>query len=76
MPLSSKGLCEAEITTPALAFTSGVRNDTAGVGITPKRCALPPAEQIPAAKAASSIVPDKRVSRPIMIFGVVVSLPK
>ena len=52
MPLSSNGLCEAEITAPALACSLEVKYETAGVGITPKRCALPPAEQIPAASAA------------------------
>ena len=76
MPLSSNGLCEAEITAPALACSLLVKYETAGVGITPKRCASPPAEQMPAARAASSIVPLKRVSRPMMILGLRVSLPK
>ncbi|MPM96051.1 hypothetical protein SDC9_143207 [bioreactor metagenome] len=53
-----------------------VRKETAGVEITPRRCALPPAAQMPAAKADSSIVPDNLVSLPIIIFGAAVSLPK
>ena len=35
MPLSSNGLCDAEITTPAVYPIRGVRYATAGVGMTP-----------------------------------------
>jgi hypothetical protein len=51
MPLSSGGLWEAEITTPASAARWPVRKATAGVGTTPSRSTSAPAEQIPADRA-------------------------
>ena len=47
MPLSSGGLCEAEITTPDDAWSSVVRNAIAGVGSTPARITSPPADRMP-----------------------------
>ena len=59
-PLYSGGLCEADSTTPR----SSARNATAGVGSTPPRTAVPPAEAMPRATACSSSGPEPRVSRP------------
>src|SRR6185312_8974431 len=59
-PLYSGGLCEAEMTAPR----SRPRSATAGVGSTPARTALPPAEAMPRANASSSSGPLARVSRP------------
>ena len=59
-PLYSGGLCEAEMTTPRSCESSA----TAGVGRTPPRTAVPPAETIPRASASSSTGPEPRVSRP------------
>src|SRR3954470_11292006 len=59
-PLYSGGLCEAVITQPR----SSVSSATAGVGRTPATTALPPADAMPCASAASSSTPDARVSRP------------
>ena len=42
---------------------------TAGVVVTPSRTASPPAEQIPAARAASRNSPDARGSRPTTMAG-------
>ena len=62
MPLSATGLWEAEITAPAVADRSRVRNATAGVGTMPARTTSTPAEQSPATRAPSSIGPgDPRV---------------
>ena len=55
IPLSSNGLWLAEMTTPASALISLVRNAMPGVGRGPVRSALHPAEHIPAANANSSI---------------------
>ena len=41
------------------------RNAIAGVGITPAHRTLTPIEEIPAARAASSISPETRVSFPM-----------
>src|SRR4051794_38320470 len=59
-PLYSGGLCDAVITQPR----SSVSSATAGVGSTPATTALPPADAIPRARAASRSTPDARVSRP------------
>src|SRR6188472_4445871 len=59
-PLYSGGLCDAEMTTPRPC----ARRATAGVGSTPPRTAVPPAEATPTATASSSSGPDARVSRP------------
>ena len=59
-PLYSGGLCDAEMTTPRSSASSA----TAGVGRTPPRTAVPPAETIPRANASSSSGPEARVSRP------------
>src|ERR1700687_6089517 len=67
MPLSWKGLWDAEITTPASACKRCVSAATAGVGTTPASKASPPIEQIPATSAASIMSPDSRVSRPMRI---------
>ena len=67
MPLSSAGLCEAEMTTPALAPRSVVMKATAGVGTTPARTALAPAARIPSTRARCSGSPDALVSRPTTI---------
>src|SRR5262245_30153203 len=48
------------MTTPRSSRASA----TAGVGSTPPRTAVPPAEAIPRARAASSSGPEPRVSRP------------
>src|SRR5436305_8193598 len=63
IPLSSYGLCDAEMTA-ARSRPYRVRSSAAaGVGSTPPSRTSPPAEAIPAASAASSISPDSRVSR-------------
>src|SRR6059058_5043797 len=59
-PLYSGGLCEAEMTTPR----SSRRSATAGVGRTPARTAVAPADATPRANASSSSGPLARVSRP------------
>ena len=58
MPLSAKGLCEAETTTPASAprLTHQARPGP-GVGITPAICTRPPPLVMPATSAASSMGP-------------------
>ena len=48
------------MTTPRSSASSA----TAGVGSTPPRIAVPPAETTPRANASSSSTPDARVSRP------------
>src|SRR5207342_2898751 len=64
MPLSSYGLCEAEMTTPASYVPVRVRNATAGVGTTPTLVTDAPSPQAPCASSASIQPPDSRVSRP------------
>src|SRR5437588_899967 len=63
MPLSAYGLCDAEITAPGDA-SGAERHATSGVGATPSRATSTPSEDNPAARDASSIGPDRRVSRP------------
>ena len=60
-PLYGGGLCDAETTAPR----SSASRATAGVGSTPARTAVQPADEIPRASAASSSGPDPRVSRPM-----------
>ena len=55
MPLSSKGLWEAEMTMPASARMLLVRKAIPGVGMTPTMSALTPIEQIPETRAFSSM---------------------
>ena len=55
MPLSWKGLCEAEMTTPASARRLRVRNAMPGVGIGPTSSTSTPIEQMPEAMAVSSM---------------------
>ncbi len=69
MPLNSILLWEAEIITPASAPYLGISVATAGVGMTPSRCASAPTEQIPATNAASNTSLEMRVSLPIKILG-------
>ena len=64
IPLSGTGLCEALIITPAAAPSRRVTHATAGVGTIPSDTVSRPADVIPATIAASSIVPEQRVSRP------------
>ena len=63
-PLSAKGLWEAEIMAPGIPSRLATQA-TVGVGTTPSSSASAPAPQMPAARAASSMGPDRRVSRPI-----------
>src|SRR3954454_11087316 len=69
IPLSPKGLWEAETTAARSRPRRLTRIAAAGVGRTPASSASPPAAAIPAASAASSIVPDSRVSRTIRTCG-------
>src|SRR5436190_2917065 len=69
MPLYSAGLWEAEMTAPACVPRSVVRNATPGVVHTPRTTASPPAEQIPATRAAWRNSPEARVSRPTATRG-------
>lgn len=55
------------MTMPASAFSRTVRYATAGVGIVPNGITSPPAAQIPAISAASSISEEIRVSLPMAI---------
>ena len=48
MPLSSKGLCEAEIITPTSARIERVRKPTAGVGTGPSSSTSTPTDRKPA----------------------------
>src|SRR5882672_2916854 len=64
MPLSSKGLCEAEITAPAVYPMRGVRYAMAGVGMIPAPVSDPPWLLMPKASSRSIHAPDSRVSRP------------
>ncbi len=67
IPLSAIGLWDALITTPAAAPIARVTHATAGVGTIPSETESRPTDAIPATRAASSIVPDTRVSRPTTI---------
>ena len=69
MPLSWNGLCEALITTPRSARSSSTIIATAGVGMMPRKTGSPPTLDTPAANAASSIDPERRLSRPITTRG-------
>jgi hypothetical protein len=55
MPLSAKGLWEAEIMTPRSARSERVSMATAGVGIGPRRNTSIPTAVKPDMRAASSI---------------------
>jgi hypothetical protein len=55
MPLSSNGLCEAEIMMPAESRSAFVRKATAGVGIGPTRSVSTPAAERPDSSADSSM---------------------
>src|SRR5690606_23987140 len=63
MPLSSAGLCEAEIMTPKSARTSLIRKAAAGVGTTPASSTSTPELESPAATAAEMNSPEMRGSR-------------
>ena len=69
IPLCSKGLCDADIITPASKPSLLTRWAIAGVGITPARTASAPTLHIPATKADSKIPPDILVSLPTNILG-------
>ncbi len=69
MPLSSNGLWEAEIITPADSRSARVRKATAGVGIGPTRKVSTPAAERPDSSADSSMYPEMRVSLPISTAG-------
>ena len=66
MPLSSAGLCDAEMTTPSAPPQSRVSVATPGVVITPARPTSMPTDWNPAASALSMSGPEARVSRPMM----------
>ena len=53
MPLSSNGLCDAEIITPRSARIEGVSMATAGVGMGPSSITSMPTEVNPATRAVS-----------------------
>ena len=55
MPLSSYGLCDADITIPASSLKALVRKATPGVGIGPTNITFMPIEQIPDVSALSII---------------------
>ena len=59
IPLSSKGLCDAEIMTPRSARIERVRIATAGVGIGPSKSTSMPAEVKPATKRVFDHVAGK-----------------
>src|SRR5437763_1647187 len=65
MPLSAKGLCDAEIMTPRSARIERVSIATAGVGIGPSSTTSMPTLVKPATIADSIMYPDSRVSLPI-----------
>jgi hypothetical protein len=69
MPLSSYGLCDAEITTPKSYPRDAVRYAIAGVGMTPALSVLPPSYAAPSDSARSIQAPDSRVSRPMRMRG-------
>ena len=64
MPLSSNGLCDAEITTPALYPMRGVKYAIAGVGMMPAPVNDASSLLMPNASSRSIHAPDSRVSRP------------
>ena len=68
MPLSSNGLCDAEITRPASKPIARVTYAIAGVGMTPAVVISAPAECTPRASSRSIQSPDSRVSRPTRNF--------
>ena len=55
MPLSEKGLCEAEMTTPRSARMLRVRKEMAGVGRGPVMITCMPAAHKPAVSADSNM---------------------
>jgi hypothetical protein len=61
IPLSSKGLCDAEMTRPASNPIARVMYATAGVGMTPTLVIWAPAECTPRASSRSIHSPDSRV---------------
>ena len=63
-PLSAKGLWLAEITAAGRAALASAMCATPGVGSTPTSTTSAPSAQRPATSAASSIGPERRVSRP------------
>src|SRR5438270_4164479 len=65
-PLSSYGLCDAEIEMPASASEVRQRYATPGVGMTPMNVAFPPPAAMPAERARAMSGPDWRVSMPMM----------
>mgnify|MGYP003694264979 CR=1 FL=1 len=69
IPLSAKGLWEAETTAARSKLSRRASTEAAGVGRTPPSIASPPPAAIPAARASSSIGPDSRVSRTISTCG-------
>src|SRR5580658_3125700 len=68
IPLSAKGLCEAEITAPG-AWRDSATAATPGVGSTPRSMTSAPSASRPAEKAAWSSGPERRVSRPTTNVG-------
>ena len=69
MPLSSNGLCEAEMTAPRSYPAVRVKYATAGVGTTPAVATSAPSLAAPWASSASIQSPDSRVSRPMSSLG-------
>src|ERR1051325_4395267 len=67
MPLSSNGLCDAEITTPASQRIDDVMNAMPGVGSGPVSQTSAPIATMPDARADSNMQADSRVSLPIAI---------
>src|SRR5262245_40757366 len=63
MPLSGKGLCDAD-TMAAGAPSRADHHATSGVGATPSSATSAPSDARPALSAASSSGPERRVSRP------------
>src|ERR1035437_6778145 len=63
MPSSAKGLCDAEITAPGMS-RSADNQAMAGVGRIPTSMTSAPSPASPAERAAWSIGPERRVSRP------------
>jgi len=69
IPLYSAGLWEALIMAPPSAPVSRQAKETPGVGIVPRARISAPAEVIPPSREASSMAPERRVSRPTTILG-------
>src|SRR5436190_18370455 len=67
MPLSSNGLCDAEITTPASHRIDEVMSAMPGVGSGPVSQTSAPIATMPEASADSNMYPESRVSLPIAI---------